>query len=513
MTTTITLNTQEYGPTGFEVEISGEGEVLKVTSAAAQLPETVFRITYGDRWEYAREYFQRMAENLAYRIEAAAWLNDSLPEYKLLRRAFRKTFPDSLPEAGDGAPLYAQRANFWLAHPEARPAVFLQKKIYAGFRAIAGLLRQGKVNPHALEPWLFSLINLLDDPADRQEVYHLIGLLGTPSASEFLFSELERPGRHPYSTGLLNAVKELAGPENNTRILALHPSFADDWQQLQEYLKIVSLLRGEEAHLVIIAILQRHSSLAPEAFAALKSTGHPNPDAVIREKFNEEESLFFFDLIAELIDHAPAGVRVSLADMNAKVDRPGLNAAAPVTWPQMLGPNWARLVQAADQITIFELVTTYLDRSEPWLQRCALLQLDTWLQAQETPPAIPLKVEQRMRQLITSRYEKVYTVILTIAEKIFHQLAEPELMVDIVLKHARTSGYRLMNAAVLKKAAQDPTLKALQITKLKTALSGAAEEDLSSLKRLIPYFRFLGVGDELQRLAKERKEALAGASQ
>jgi len=100
MTATITLNTKEYGPTGFEVEIDQAGEVLSVNSAAAQLPEMVFRITYGDRWESAREHFQRLAENLKYRVEAAAWLNDVLPEYKLLRRAFRKAYPDTMPPQG-----------------------------------------------------------------------------------------------------------------------------------------------------------------------------------------------------------------------------------------------------------------------------------------------------------------------------------------------------------------------------------------------------------------------------
>ena len=509
MTATITLNTKEYGPTGFEVEINQEGEVLRVASAASQLPEMVFKITYGDRWEAAREHFQHLADNLKYRIEAAAWLNDVLPEYKLLRRAFRKAYPDAVPQRGDAAPLHAQRANFWLANPAARPAVFLQKKVYSGFGAIAQLLKQGAVNPDALEPWLFSLINLLHDVSDRKEVYHLLGLLGTPSASEFLFSELERPGRHPYSTGLLNAIEALSSPKTTQRILDLHPSFADDWQQLQEYLKVVAGLRGEEVHRVIVSILHRHSSLAAEAFAALKATNHPAPEAVIREKFDAEKSLHFFDLIAELIDHAPAAIRVGLTEMNAKVDSPSLNAAAPVTWPQMLPPNWAKMVQNADETTLFGLVADYLDRSEPWLQRCALLQLDTWIQAQSQPPSMPLAVEQRMRQLISSRHEKVYTVILNIAEKVFPQLAEQGLMVDTVLRHARTSGYRLMNAAVLKKAAQRPPLKVQQIKRLRTAIFRASAEELDSLKRLIPYFRFLGIGDELKKLVGERAAVLA----
>ena len=512
MTTTITLNTHDYGPTGFEVTLSAEGEVISVTSAAAQLPEMVFRLTYGDRWESAREHFQRLAENVAYRVEAAAWLNDVLPEYKLLRRAFRKVAEKKAPQEGPEAPLHAQRVNFWLAHPEARPALFLQKKSYNGFKAVAELLRRKKVKPAALEPWLFSLINLLHHTEDRRHIYRLIALLGTRSATGFILSELERQGRHPYASALLGATEELATPDNRERILALYPSLARDVGQVKDYLRVIGRLRGEEVHQIIIAILHDHSSLADNALAALRSTEHPAPGAVIRERFNEEDNLFMLDLIAELIDDEPEGIRISLEDMNAKIDKPALNAAAPVTWPQMLGPNWARLVQAADEEAIFSLVSRYLERDEPWLQRCALLQLDTWVQAQNSPPAIPLSVERRMQQLINSRYEKVYTVALNIAEKIFDQLAEPGMMVDVVLRHAYTSGYRLMNAAVLKKAAHDPALKAQQITRLRTALFRASKEELDNLKRIIPYLRFLGAGDLLHRLAGERNDVLTGSA-
>jgi len=347
------------------------------------------------------------------------------------------------------------------------------------------------------------------DPSDRHEVYHLISLLGTASASEFLFSELERPGRHPYSTGLLNAVKELASPDNTQRILDLHPSFAEDRAQLKEYLKVVECLRGKEAHLVIIAILHRHASLAEEAFTALKATGHPAPGAVIREKFNKEERLPFFDLIAELIDHEPEGIRVSLADMNAKIDDPALNAAAPVTWPQMLGPNWEKLVQDAEAEALFGVVANYLERKEPWLQRCALLQLDTWVEAQGSPPPIPRAVERQLQKRLISRHEKVYTAALNIIEKVFDQLAEQELMVDTVLKHAHTSRYRLMNAAVLKKAAQNPALKVQQIKRMRTALFRASADELPSLKTLIPYLRFLESKEQFRKLAKERQDLLA----
>ncbi|MFT4750152.1 MAG: hypothetical protein ACJATN_001082 [Neolewinella sp.] len=505
MTITITLDTKDFGPTGFEVVLGQDGEVLNVTSAAAQLPELVFRLTYGDRWEDAREHFQRLADNLSYRVEAAAWINDTLPEYKFLRRVFRKASTKTVPPNNTEAPLYARRVAFWLSHPEARPALFLQKKAASGFNIIAGLLKSGKADPQALQPWLFSLINLLQDVEHRHLVYHLIGLLKTPTSAEYLFSELERPGRHPYATGLLGAVQELAIPENTGRILGLHDSLADDIGQVKDYLKVVGRLQGGDVHLVILAILHRHPALAGEVLEALRSSGHPTPGTAIRERFNQEENLFLLDLIAELIDAEPEGIRVSLKDMNVKIDSPVLNTAAPVTWPQMLGPNWTKLVLAVKPNEFFSLISQYLQRKEPWLQRNALLQLNVWVQAQTNMPPIPLTIEKRMRELISSRYEKVYTVALHITEQLFDWLSEPELMVDAVLAHAPTSNYRLMNVAALKKAAQNPVLKERQITSLRSAFRDASSrEEIIQLERLIPYLRFLGVREELNSLAKDR---------
>ncbi|MFT6512968.1 MAG: hypothetical protein ACJAX1_001540 [Neolewinella sp.] len=316
---------------------------------------------------------------------------------------------------------------------------------------------------------------------------------------------MERPGRHPYATGLLGAVQELAIPENTGRILGLHDSLADDMGQVKDYLKVVGRLQGGDVHLVILAILHRHPALAGEVLEALRSSGHPTPGTAIRERFNQEENLFLLDLIAELIDAEPEGIRVSLKDMNVKIDSPVLNTAAPVTWPQMLGPNWTKLVLAVKPNEFFSLISQYLQRKEPWLQRNALLQLNVWVQAQTNMPPIPLTIEERMRELISSRYEKVYTVALHITEQLFDWLSEPELMVDAVLAHAPTSNYRLMNVAALKKAAQNPVLKERQITSLRSAFRDASSrEEIIQLERLIPYLRFLGVREELNSLAKDR---------
>lgn len=500
MTTTITLNTEDYGPAGFEVEVSPDGEVLKVTSAAAQLPEMVFRITYGDRWEFAREHFQQLADNLAYRVEAAVWINDVLPEYKLLRRAFRKFSSEISPDGSEKAPLYARRAAFWIAHPETRPGLFLQKRAYSGFVAIAELLRKGRGDSEALEPWLFSLVNLLHDTEERSIVYKLIGLLGTASSSEFLFSELERPGRHPFATGLLEAVEELAVPENKERILGLHAFLAKDIDQTRNYIKVVGQLQGENVHQVLLTILHQHPVLANNVYAALQSAGYPTPGVAIRELFDQVDDLFLSDLIALIINTHPEGIRVNLQDMNAKINRPVLIDAAPVTWPQSLPFNWSTLVQASAADEFFSLITPHLLSTKPWLQRCALLQLNTWIESMKGTHSIPIPIEHRLQELLSSRYDKIYTVVLDIAAKTFSQLAQPEKMVAEILAHTLNSRYRLMNAAALKKAAENPALKKQQIVFMFNAIQNATSDDeVKELKKLIPYMRHLDLGIKLDR--------------
>ena len=72
MTSTVHLSTP-YGPAGFLVTFTEQGEIVQVESAAAQLPETVFRLTHGDNWETARAYFENLATYLQYPLEFVIW--------------------------------------------------------------------------------------------------------------------------------------------------------------------------------------------------------------------------------------------------------------------------------------------------------------------------------------------------------------------------------------------------------------------------------------------------------
>jgi len=196
--------------------------------------------------------------------------------------------------------------------------------------------------------------------------------------------------------------------------------------------------------------------------------------------------------------------------MNAKMATPSFTEGPPVTWPQGLGSYWDQLVRKATTEEILAEVEKYLHRLEPRLQRNALLQLQTWAKNQKSPPALPPAIEARLRELINARYDKTFTVALDIAAIVMPSLAHPESMVGILLEHSLVSRYRLMNAAALKKAAEQPELKQQQITFFHRAIENAKNiDELNAIKRVIPYVNFLGVRLELEKQVGKRMQKLA----
>jgi len=189
----ITLSSP-YGPAAYTVTLTNQGEVTKVESAAARLPETVFRLTYGERWEYARAYFQDLVALLPFQAEAAAVLTDPPAEFKAIRKAFRNVeFTD------DDAP-HRRRALLWRANHNFTPALFRQKKLpRALVKMKETLVEMEDPGPYrVLEPWLFALMPFVIDVKERETLYRCLALMRSPTTREFLFGELERPGRHIY---------------------------------------------------------------------------------------------------------------------------------------------------------------------------------------------------------------------------------------------------------------------------------------------------------------------------
>lgn len=506
---TINLPTP-YGPAGYEVTVSATGAVVSVTSAAANLPEVVLRLSYSENWEAAREHFLLLGHHLAFQAEAAVWLPDPPAEFKLLRRAFRGTFSETIPDVEASEPDHLQRARFWLAHPKTLPALFRQRKQSAGLTALGQLFASPEHRVPALEAWVYALLPLLEDTADLEQLYTMLAQLDTEAARDYLFGELERNGRHPYANSLLHGLRPFSASRDRARLIGLYDWLGNDADLMKRYLRLLHPFSGADVHAVLLRALADNPHEARHVLTALRQTKHPAPEAIIRAQFDREENYFLLDLIAELINDGPEAYRVTLAQMNAKVATPPFLDGAQVTWPQMLEPNWSNLVKNSPADDFFPLIVPYLLRPEGRLQRNALLQLQYWLRQQPTAPPLPQPLENRLRELIDSRYDKVSTVALSVIETTMLALSDKEEMVDALLRHAPRSQYRLMVAAALKKAAEVPALHTRQVAFFRTAIQEALNtEVLLQVERVLPYLTFLGVKDELKTLAKQQRKTLS----
>ena len=360
--------------------------------------------------------------------------------------------------------------------------------------------------------WLFSLLPLSGEVDFRRDIYTALALLDLPDATEFLFSELERSGRHPYAAALLRSLRNTDREAYRQRILALYRYLGDEELLMPAYLRLLHNLVGEDTHAVISRILDRHPAVAAEVLTALRATQHPHPEAVIRARFEEDLSFLLLDQLAELTATSPdLTVRVSLADMNDRIDRERFVTASPVTWPQTLWTYWTQLLNEAPDAEVVAMVERYLHRPEPILQRNALLQLKEWVSRRVAPSAATLSpaVEQRLRELIDSHIDKISTVAVDILRMAMDQLTDPVATVDALLAHSLVSRYRLMDFAALKQAARQPELRERQLSFYRRQITElATPEQLQRVKRTLPYLSYLGEKEALARALREREADL-----
>jgi len=502
---TITLSSP-YGPAAYTVFVGDQGEVNGVESAAGHLPETVFRLTYGERWEAARAHFQDLAALLVFQAEAAVGLSDPPAEFKALRKKFRDV---ELPATD--AP-HRQRMHLWRANPAFTPALFRQAKLPRAMSALHQTLT-GTDDPgrfRVLAPWLFALLPFLYDVGEREAAYHNLALMRTQGTREFLFGELERPGRHIYATGLLRSLRHFRSEEDLQRLLDLYPWLKSEAGLMTEYMALLGRFPDARVHERLLTILNDFPAQATDVLRTLREADHPDAYAVIRERFDEETDVRVLDQLAELTNDAPDPTRrVSLEEMNTKMATPIFSEGPPVTWPQGLGVHWSRLVTEAGPEEVLAEVEKYLHRPEPRLQRNALLQLKNWAKRQPFPPALPPAVEDRLRELISARFDKIFTVALDIVAAVIPSLARPDEMVDALLRHSLVSRYRLMDAAALKKAALQPDLRERQLSFYLDAITGATTAaELERVGRIIPYVNFLNARLELEKKLAEQKDKM-----
>lgn len=516
MTSTIQLTTP-HGPAGFQVTYTERGEILKIESAAAQLPEMVFRLTHGDEWETVRTYFADLTDYLRHPLEFVIWKRKQFPGYQDLQQDFTVYRPAALNEEGP-LPPWRQRAEFWRkSKTNEQKLLLLQAQNPKNEMSL--LARKALNDPHfgpqnaaILEPWLLALLPLLDGET-LPPAYELLGNLHTASAREYLFTQLELPGRHIAAKGLLKGLRTYRDQDSQQRFLSLYPAFSDHRDLLELYLEILVPFRGNDVIRLALKILEDHPEQALEVYHLLVANNVPDPVAPLINRFKEEDNYFVLDLLLGVINRfAPAGTGISLAAMNSKVATEHFTDSAPVTWPQLLEKNWLKLVMDTPPAQRMEVLEKYLGRPEPRLQRNALLQLKALVKSATAPLALPPAIEDRLRELVESRYDKISTVAIDILGECMEKLHDPAAAVEVLARHSLHSRYRLMNVAALKKAARQPALQAQQKAFFLTAVNVAGDAAaLDNLARILPYFRFLGVEKELKEALVARNKALGTA--
>jgi hypothetical protein len=480
-------------------------------SAAAQLPESVFRLTHGDNWEIARTYFEDLTNYLRYPLEFVIWKRKQFPGYQDLQTGFALHRPEALKEEGP-LPPWRQRSEFWRKSStnEQKLLLLLAQNPKNELTLLAQKSNRDQhfasSNAAVLEPWLRALLPLLDGETLLPS-FELLGSLHTPSAREYVFAQLEFPGRHIAATGLLKGLATYQDQASKQRLLALYPSFTGHRDLLELFLKILLKFRGSDVVSLALQILNDHPEQALEVYHLLAANEVPDPIAPLISRFKQEENYFVLDLLLGVINQfaAPAA-GLSLAAMNEKVATEHFTDTAPVIWPQLLEKNWLKLVVETPLTQGLEVVENYLNRPEPRLQRNALLQLKALVKATELPPALTPVIEARLLELVESRFDKISTVAIDIIGESMDRLTDPSAAVEVLTRHSLHSRYRLMNVAALKKAARQPELRTQQKHFFLEAIAAVEDApELDNLARILPYFRFLGEEEKLKEALLTRR--------
>ena len=104
-----------FGEAAFGVIMEASGRVRDIRLPLADLPESVYKLTYGAEWRDARAYFERLGDTLTYRIEAVLFMLHRPEELDGLATHFAEHGGARVPDS--------DYARYWVAHEEWRGGV------------------------------------------------------------------------------------------------------------------------------------------------------------------------------------------------------------------------------------------------------------------------------------------------------------------------------------------------------------------------------------------------------
>ena len=490
-----------YGDATFTFSHDTSGELRTAQVPLAGLPDTVYQLTYGHDWPSVKAHFADLSEIVPWWAQAYRGVEE-VP-------GFLQPVVDALSgqaaseHAAASLPFADYRPNWQdLFHPdrERRNGALsrLTSADHAAFRRAAAV---------HLEPYLTALI-LAPTIGSVAEAYRLLGALGTPTGRRYLLDELARDGRHPFASQILAGLRFHQDAEVLDRVRTTYQEghFAED--DLPAVLGFLRGFRGPQTVPFVRELLRENAYLVESAIAVLHSVDLPKSEIVdsLVELFRHEKTYHHLDILLRATNRQAPGT-IDLAAMNERAADPDFLEVPPVNWPQQLESGWTSLVRDTPIAAALAIVTDYLNRPAPRLQRNALLQLKHLTDREDFSGRLPEAVEERLGTLLASPFDKVYVEVLNLLGKRQLQWNNPEILQEAILQRSLHTRYRIVLLKALRRLGNNDVSRRHARNFFRNAVQqSASTADLEHLKALLPYLeKYFGEAPELRKLLAERR--------
>ena len=489
-----------YGDATYAFAVGPDGHLRTEQMPLAGLPDTVYQLTYGHDWPTVKAHFTDLGLLLPHWVPAFVGFG-VVPGFlqPVVEAVGEATEPGRAPDSE----AYRNYQPNWqdLFHPDQqRRNGALSKVTATGHREFLGAVAQH------LEPYLLALLQA-PTLGSVAEAYRLLGALGSDTGRAYLLGELAREGRHPYAAHILAGLQSHrdAGVLDRVRTTYRSGHFAED--DLPAVLGLLRDFPGAETVPFARELLRDHAYLVEPAIAVLRSAGLSRSDlvAVLLEHFREEQTYHHLDILLRATNRQAPGT-IRLADMNERAADPVFVDVPPVNWPQQLEPGWATLVRHTPMDEAIEVITEFLQRPAPRLQRNALLQLKHLTDREEFSGQLPEAVEERLATLLASPFDKVYVEVLNLLGKRNLRWHNPKLLQDAVMQRSLRTRYRIVLLKALRRLgdSDEARLRAREFFR-KAVQQSTSAPDLEHLTALLPYLeKYFGEATELRILLAER---------
>jgi hypothetical protein len=258
-------------------------------------------------------------------------------------------------------------------------------------------------------------------------------------------------------------------------------------------------------------VLREHPEQVEAIVVALRAAGKQDDEiaADLYAQFEREQDYYVLDALVRSINGLSVSeYRIDLPRLNQKMDTPAYIELPPVNWPQQLETGWRKLIEQTEGSLLMDVVEHYLNRREPRLQRNAVMQLKYFRSLAGREESIPLVIERRMRELLSSPFDKVYVEILNILGDRPVALSERKEMFEALLEVSLRSPYRTVVLKAMYRVGKAAEWRAyareFYLGKLKANDSPRVVEQLGAA---LPYLKkYLG-GTEWVQAALDRRQS------